>query len=45
MAALTKNLQNFYIDEQYNLFSSTSNIASRYISILQQLKTANYNHE
>lgn len=45
MAALTNNLQNFYIDEQYNLFSSTSNIASRYINILQQLKTANYNHE
>lgn len=45
MQVLTKSLQNFYIDEQYNPFSSTSNIASRYINILQQLKTANYNHE
>ena len=45
MAVLTKQLQDFYIDEQYNPFPSTSNIASRYINILQQLKTANYNHE
>lgn len=45
MAVLTKSLQDFYIDEQYNPFPSTSNIASRYINILQQLKTANYNHE
>lgn len=44
MAVLTQSLQDFYIDEQYNPFSSTSNIASRYINILQQLKTANYNH-
>lgn len=45
MAVLTQSLQDFYIDEQYNPFPSTSNIASRYINILQQLKTANYNHE
>lgn len=45
MAMLTKNLQDFYINEQSNPFPSTSNIASRYINILQQLKTANYNHE
>lgn len=45
MAMLTKNLQEFYINEQNNPFPSTSNIASRYINILSQLKTANYNHE
>lgn len=45
MAILTKNLQDFYINEQSNPFPSTSNIASRYINILSQLKTANYNHE
>lgn len=45
MAILTKNLQDFYINEQSNPFPSTSNIASRYINILSQLKTAKYNHE
>ena len=45
MAVLTKTLQNFYIDQQYNPFPSTSNIASTYLQTLQQMKTANFNHE
>lgn len=45
MAVLTETLQNFYIDQQYSPFPSTSNIASRYLQALQQMKTANFNHE
>lgn len=45
IAVLTKTLQNFYIDQQYSPFPSTSNIASRYLQALQQMKTANFNHE
>lgn len=42
---LTHSLQNFYIDQQYNPFHSTSNIASRYIGIISQMKNAKFNHE
>lgn len=42
---LTNSLQNFYIDQQYNPFHSTSNIASRYIGIISQMKNAKFNHE
>ena len=38
MAVLTKQLQNFYIDQKY--MPNTSNIASRYLSALFQVKTA-----
>lgn len=43
MAVLTKQLQNFYIDSQY--MPNTSNIASRYLSALFQMKTAAFNHQ
>ena len=45
IATITNSLQNFYIDQQYNPFHSTSNIASRYASIIAQVKTAKFNHE
>ena len=45
MAVLTQTLQNFYIDQQYSPFPSTSNIASRYLQALNQMKMANFNHE
>lgn len=43
MAVLTETLQNFYIDQEYSPFPSTSNIASRYLQALNQLKVANAN--
>ena len=43
MAVLTKTLQNFYIDQQYSPFPDTSNIASRYIQALNDMKVANFN--
>lgn len=43
MQLLTKQLQNFYIDQQYGVFPNTSNIATRYLSILNQMKIANFN--
>ena len=43
MAVLTKTLQNFYIDQQYSPFPNTSNIASRYIQTLNDMKVANFN--
>lgn len=43
MAVLTKTLQNFYIDQQYSPFPNTSNIASRYIQALNDMKVANFN--
>lgn len=43
MAVLTSTLQNFYIDQQYNPFPNTANIASRYLQALFQMKTANFN--
>ncbi len=45
IATITNSLQNFYIDQQYNPYHSTSNIASRYASIIAQVKTAKFNHE
>lgn len=43
MAVLTETLQNFYIDQEYSPFPSTSSIASRYLQALNQLKVANAN--
>lgn len=43
MAVLTRTLQNFYIDQQYSPFPNTSNIASRYIQALNDMKVANFN--
>ena len=43
MALLTNTLQNFYIDQQYSPFPNTSNIASRYIQVLNDMKVANFN--
>ena len=40
---ITTSLQNFYIDQQYNPYPNTSNIASRYLQILNQLNTAKFN--
>lgn len=45
MAVLTQALQNFYIDQQYSPFPSTSNIASRYLQALNQMKIANFNRK
>lgn len=45
IANITNSLQNFYIDQQYNPYHSTSSIASRYASIIAQVKTAKFNHE
>lgn len=45
IATITNSLQNFYIDQQYNPYHSTSNIASRYAGIIAQVKTAKFNHE
>ena len=42
--SLTSQLQSFFIDKQY-LPINTSSLASRYLTVLQQLKTANFNHE
>ena len=43
MAVLTQTLQNLYIDQQYDQFPNTSNIASRYLQALSQMKEANFN--
>lgn len=43
MAILTQTLQNFYIDQQYGVLPSTSNIATRYLQTLNQMKVANAN--
>lgn len=45
MTVLTNALQNFYIDQQYNPFPNTANIASRYLQALFQMKKANFNME
>ena len=47
MALLTDFLQNFYIDQQFGLggIGSTSNIASRYLQALAQMRTANFNRK
>lgn len=45
MTVLTKTLQNFYIDQQYSPFPSTSNIASKYLQTLYQMKVAKFNKE
>lgn len=42
MALLTNTLQNFYIDQQNGVIDST-NIASRYLKTIHQLKVANFN--
>lgn len=43
MKVLTDALQNFYIDQQYGIFPNTSNIASKYLQVLSQMNTANFN--
>ena len=43
MAVITNQLQNFYIYQAYGASLNTSNITSRYLSTLYQLKTANFN--
>ena len=43
MKAITNALQNFYIDQKYSVLPDTTSIASRYLSILQSMKTANFN--
>ena len=45
IAKITNSLQNFYINQQYNPYYNTSSIASRYASIMAQIKTAKFNHE
>ena len=47
MTALTHVLQNFYVNEQYSpsAMPNTSSISSRYLSVLQQLKIANFNRK
>ena len=44
-AVLINELQNFYIDQQYNPFPNTSNIASKYITLLGQLNNIKSNRE
>lgn len=41
MNAITQSLQNFYIDEQTGF--NTSNIATKYLQILNSMKNANFN--
>lgn len=43
MVVLTKSLQNFYIDQQYGSKLHTSNIETRYLQILNEMKVANFN--
>lgn len=45
MQALTKVLQNFYIDQQYSPSPNTANIASRYLQALQMMRTVNFNRK
>ena len=45
MQALTKVLQNFYIDQQYSPTPNTTNIASRYLQALQMMRTINFNRK
>ena len=45
MQALTKVLQNFYIDQQYSPSPNTANIASRYLQALQMMRTINFNRK
>lgn len=45
MQALTKVLQDFYIDQQYSPSPNTTNIASRYLQALQMMRTANFNRK
>ena len=45
MQALTKVLQNFYIDQQYSPSPNTANIASRYLQALQIMRTVNFNRK
>ena len=45
MQALTKVLQNFYIDQQYSPSPNTTNIASRYLQALQMMRTINFNRK
>ena len=41
---LLNSLQNFYIDQQYGAIN-TSNIASRYLQVLSQMKVAQFNRD
>lgn len=42
MAAITKSLRDFQINQQYSLFPNTSSIQSEYLQTLNQLKIANF---
>ena len=43
MDLITQSLQNFYIDRSFGSRVNTSSIESRYISIVNQIKKANFN--
>ena len=45
MEVITEALQNFYIDQKYSPLSNTSSIASRYMKVLNQMKTANFHRK
>lgn len=45
MDTIKRALQNFYINKKYSPVQGTSNIASRYIAILAQIRTANFNRK
>lgn len=45
MEMITKSLQNFYIDQKYGPNTNTSTIASRYMQVLKQMKTANFHRK
>lgn len=42
---LTKELQNFYINDKYNPVASTSSIESRYLQIMKQMQRVNFNRK
>lgn len=42
---LTKELQNFYINDKYNPVASTSSIESRYLQIMKQMQKVNFNRK
>lgn len=42
---LTKELQDFYINDKYNPVASTSSIESRYLQIMKQMQKVNFNRK
>ena len=42
---LTKELQNFYINDKYNPIASTASIESRYLQIMKQMQKVNFNRK